>query len=103
MRDLNDFVVPRAANHWYSLGLHLLYETDSRYEETLFAMKNCKKNADDLCLEVFNKWTSLTESNPSWNQLIEALKSPRIKQLALAKELQEMLQAVSSAQVTANY
>ena len=88
LRDLANFVVPHASTKWYYLGLQLF---DERDEGVLHSMKmETSKRADEQCTEVFHHWLT-TKENPTWNELIESLKSPAVNLPNVASTIEKML------------
>ena len=88
LRDLANFVVPRASSRWYSLGIQLF---DPRDERVLHNMKTeSSKQPEQQCIEVFNHWLTTT-INPTWNKLIESLRSSAVNLPNVARTIEQML------------
>ncbi len=75
-------LVTACAAEWENIGLELKLSSG-----TLDAMKGPQKPPKDCLRDMLKKWLT-TSPNPSWQDLIEALKSPLVGQDALARELQ---------------
>ena len=89
-------VVPGAATKWRELGVELL-DTDS--EIVLSTIEtNYPKDVEECCKLMLDKWLK-TSVDASWNQLVQALKSPAIKLNYLAGELYQQLSEEESKQV----
>ena len=73
LRHLYNHVVPAVADKWRDLGVHLLDPSliDQRVLEVIAA--DHPHSVEDCCKKMFEKWLT-TQLNPSWSQLIEALK-----------------------------
>ena len=85
-------MVPTVAPKWRDLGIQLLDSEQQKYLNTIHA--NHPNNVEECCKLMFAKWLD-TETNASWNQLIEALKSPSLDLLQLAKEIEQNLLGTS--------
>ena len=48
------------------------------------------KRLEEQCTEVFHHWLT-TKKNPTWNELIESLKSPAVNLSNVASTIEEML------------
>jgi len=88
LRDLDNFVVPRASPKWYSLGLQLF---DPRDEGVLNSMRSeTNKRPEEHCRKVFNHWLQ-TKRNATWNKLIKCLKSQAVSLPSVASDVENML------------
>jgi len=68
---------------WYNLGLQLQVDVG-----TLDCFKAQYGDPGDQLREVARMWLT-TSDNPTWQAMVEALKSPVIEEARLAKELQQ--------------
>ena len=88
LRDLANFVVPKASARWYNLGLQLF---DPQDEGLLSSMKTeSSKRPEEQCTEVFHHWLT-TKKNATWNKLIKGLKSPAVNLPNVASTIENML------------
>ena len=85
---LNRHVRPNITAEWYDIGLELLDEEDECMLNTI--RLNYPENSDRCTTEMLQLWLA-RKSNPSWNQLIDALRAPHIKLEALASNIEGML------------
>ena len=88
MRDLVEFVVPKACVKWYNLGLRLFDPQDVGFLNSMKTVIN--KSPEEQCREVFNHWLT-SKKNPTWNKLIKSLKSQSVKLTCVATEIEELL------------
>ena len=79
LKDLHKYVVNEAALKWRDLGLELLPYERYGVLDNIEASSPC--NAAKCCWSVFQKWLMTTE-DASWNQLIRALRSVQLNDLA---------------------
>ena len=75
------------AEKWYDLGLELLEPGD---EHQLRLIKSNKLGKDESCREMLDLWTD-RQPNASWNQLIDALRSPGVEMNNVASKIQNLL------------
>ena len=86
MKDLLERVASQALDKWRVLGLELkisyhelrLIEMDKRYPIVCF-------------IEVFNIWRDNLDSPFTWATIVEALRSPRVNEQKLAKDIEDWL------------
>ena len=85
---LLDHVVPHVTPQWYVLGLKLLKED----QETHLDIIKLNHAGDDqmCCIKMFWHWLN-TNANASWQQLVEALRSPVVKLPVVAADIEKML------------
>jgi len=76
------------AKHWYDVGLELLDPEDENQLDTIGASKG--GNLNDCCGDMLHLWLK-KQPNATWNQLIEALKSPGIELYDVAAKIEGML------------
>ena len=82
---------------WYDLGLELLEQED---EEKLYEIKtNRPNNASECCTEMFQLWLRKC-TNPTWDQLIQALKDVDLN--SVATTIVEMLNPMEDTALYAN-
>ena len=83
MKDLNAFVIPKVATKWYELGLKLL---ETEYVTELDNIEaNFKTDVKRCCTEMFKNWLE-TQSDASWDQLIQAMKNMGLNSVAISTE-----------------
>ena len=104
LRDLHNYVVMEAAHKWSDLGRELLEDDQTRILEMIVVEYH---PYDDVrcCRRVFERWLE-TSADASWNQLIRALRSPRVHLYWLADQLEEMMSTeckIYSNTVATNY
>ena len=88
LRDLAEFVVPKASVKWYNLGLQLFDPQDKGVLDSISVQTN--KSSEEQCREVFNHWLT-TKKNATWNKLIRSLKSQSVRLPNVAREIEKML------------
>ena len=72
MKDLSKNVISLVATRWYDLGLELL---EAKYVRNLKIIEaNNRDDVSKCCRQMFMKWLE-TQTNASWSQLIQAVKS----------------------------
>ena len=80
MKDLNKHVIPLAAPRWYDLGLELL---ETKHERELDIIEtNYRNDAVTCCRKMFSKWLETQSDSASWDQLIQAVKSIEVNNVA---------------------
>ena len=85
---LLDHVVPHVTPQWYVLGVKLLKEDQ---ESQLDIIKSNHPSDNQMCcMEMFWYWLS-TNTDASWQQLIEALQLPIVKLPVVAADIEKML------------
>ena len=87
-RKLLDDVVPYVTPRWYVLGLKLLEEN----QETQLDVIKLNHAGDNqmCCMEMFWYWLG-TNTDATWRQLVEALRSPVVKLPVVAADIEKML------------
>ena len=88
LKDLDDHVVMNVADNWRSLGVQLLRPDQQNLLNIIAA--NHPGNVVACCQDVLRRWLNTTK-DATWNQLIEALRSPTIQLNHLADQLEQML------------
>ena len=86
LKDLHNLVVPRVANKWYELGIQLLNESQlPRLDEIRATHSNDRREG---CVEMLKCWLNI---NPgaSWDNLINALRTPVLELLATADDIEK--------------
>ena len=88
LKNLNDHVVNNVAHKWRDLGEQLLQPD----QETMLDIIEADQPSDvvSCCKRFFKKWRDTT-TNATWDQLIQALRSPSVQLVYLADQLQQML------------
>ena len=72
-----------SSSKWYDLGLELL---EQEHEEDLeIIKKNNPNDVSECCKQMFRLWLSKC-GNPTWDQLMQALKEIELSNLATAIE-----------------
>ena len=88
LKDLYDHVVNNFAAIWKDLGVQLLPPDQEKMLDIIAA--NHPNDVVSCCKCVFKEWLEKT-SGATWNQLIQALRSPSVQLPTLADQLQQML------------
>ena len=83
-RDLLNSLLPKAAK-WNSIGIQLGLSTDEL--DTIRA--NCI-DVEECLRKVLQKWHDKT-LNPTWREVITALRSPSLEEMRLAKDLEHKM------------
>jgi len=83
---LYDIVALRVAEKWWDLGVQLLVSDERQIATLIVIAANYPQNVVKCCQTMFEEWLEI-RNDASWNQLIEALKSPGIELLHLASEI----------------
>ena len=87
-KELLDHVVPHVTTHWYMLGVKLLKDDQASH---LDVIKSDHTGDNQMCcMQMFSYWLS-SNTDATWNQLIEALKSPVVKLTVVAAEVEKIL------------
>ena len=87
-RKLLDHVIPHVTPHWYDLGIKLLNEEQESQLDIIES--NHPDNKKECCKRMFWYWLS-TNTDASWQLLIEVLRSPAIELPVVAASIEEML------------
>ena len=88
---LQKLVIPYVATKWFELGAELLDE-DEEYK-----LDNIEFNHSDVskrCLEMFRTW--LKHTNPTWAQIVAALKSRGVDLASVADDLRKHFTGILS-------
>ena len=80
-------VIPEAAAHWWYLGIQLL---KSRMGTLSTIKANYPQDVNRCCQALLEKWLE-SQSDASWDQLIEALESPLVEMVYLAERIKSRL------------
>ena len=88
LKDLYNHVAGNVAAKWKELGVQLLRCDQTNQLDVIAA--NHPQNVVSRCQCVFENWLQ-TNVDATWNQLIEALKSPGIQLDYFAGKLEQML------------
>ena len=97
---LLDHVVPHVTPYWYDLGIKLLKEEEEAQLDVIES--NYADDKKECCKRMFWYWLS-TNTDASWQQLIEALQSSAIKLPVVAADIEKMLKGRHACMVGANY
>ena len=82
-----DHVVPHVTPYWYDLGIKLLREEQESHLDVIESNHDDKK---ECCKKMFWYWLS-TNTDASWQKLIEALRSPAVELPVVAADIEKML------------
>ena len=86
LRDLHNHVIPAVASKWRDLGVQLLNPSTS--DNILEIIKeNHPQDVMGCCKYMLQKWLD-TIPDASWNQLLEALRSPCVQLNFLADQVE---------------
>ena len=88
LKDICNWVVPYVTDKWERIFVQLL--GDENYNEMTIIRKDYHYSSETCCEAMFVKWLELCH-NPSWNDLINALRANSVKKFALAEQLVERL------------
>ena len=88
---LLNHVVPHVTPQWYLLGLNLLKE-DQESQLDIIKSNHAGDN-QTCCMEMFWCWLS-TNTEASWEQLVEALRSPFVKLPVVAADIEKMFTGI---------
>ena len=88
LKTLHDHVVMKVADRWKDLGVQLL-QSDQQHILNIIATDH-PNDAVKCCKCVLEKWLE-TAPDATWNQLIEALRSPSVHLIHLADQLEQMI------------
>ena len=87
-KELLDHVVPYVAARWYMLGVKLLKDDQGSH---LDVIKSDHTGDNRMCcMEMFSYWLK-SNTDATWQQLIEALQSPAIELAVVAADVEKML------------
>ena len=84
MKDLNKHVIPLVATRWYDLGLELL-ETKYAMTKLEIIQADNRNDVSKCCTQMFKKWLE-TQTDASWSQLVQAVKSIELNDVAASIE-----------------
>ena len=75
LKDLCNHVVQKVADKWRDIGIQLIDPTSARALDIIKA--NHPQDVTECCKCMLEKWLN-TKPDASWNQLLDALKSPSV-------------------------
>ena len=84
---LLDYVIPNVTSRWYILGVKLLKDQDLHLD---VIESNHAGDNEKCCMKMFWYWLN-TNTDATWLQIIDALRSPAVKLPAVAADLEKML------------
>ena len=86
-------MVPHVTPQWYLLGVKLLKEE----QETQLDIIESNHAGDNkkCCMDMFRYWLN-ANTDASWEQLIEALRSPAVELPVVAADIEKMLTGMAS-------
>ena len=82
-RDLLNNLLPKASR-WELIGIQLGLNQDIL--DTIKA--NSLRNVEECLTEVLKRWYNSTP-NPTWREVVDALRTPALDELRLAQELEQ--------------
>ena len=85
---LLDHVIPHVTSRWYTLGVKLLNEDQESYLDVIES--NHAGDNETCCMKMFWYWLN-TNTDATWQRLIEGLQSPAVKLSAVAADLGKLL------------
>ena len=88
LKDLYDHVVSNVAKNWKDVGVQLL-RSDQTHELNILET-NYPQDVVRCCKCALEKWLE-SSVDATWNQLIEALRSPSVRLDHFASELEQRL------------
>ena len=88
------------ATKWKNIGIELLEDKDIEKLDTI--RMNNSGNVIECCGEMLELWLR-KQPEATWNQLLEALRSPAIQLNNIASELEEMLLEEPTAKGTPKF
>ena len=88
LQDILNWVVPYVTDKWEKIFVQLLGDEHRHVMTTL--RKDYHGNSEDGCAAMFDQWLQLCP-NPTWNDLITALRANSVRKIALAEELVQRL------------
>ena len=83
-----DHVVPHVTPYWYDLGIKLLREDQDSHLDVIES--NHADNKKECCKKMFWYWLS-TNTDATWQKLVEALRSPAVELPVVAADIEKML------------
>ena len=81
---LLDWVAPYVTDKWEKICVQLLGDEHRHVMNTI--RRDHSKSSEDSCQVMFEQWLQLSP-NPSWNDVINALRANSVRKIALAEEL----------------
>ena len=87
-KKLLDHVVPYVSSRWYTLGVKLLREDQESHLDVI--KLNHTGDNQMCCIQMFSYWLS-SNTDATWKQLIEALRSPAVDLSVVAAKIEKML------------
>ena len=86
LKDISNWVVPYVTDKWEKICVQLLGDEHRHVMTTI--RKDYHHSSEDGCEAMFKEWLDLCP-NPSWNDLINALRANSVRKIALAEQLVE--------------
>ena len=83
--ELDRHVIPKIAHKWFQLGQYFRLDLKFLHDTETYM----KDNTTASCKVMFTEWLMRPELQPSWEKLIEALKSDVVSATELAAELSD--------------
>ena len=84
LQDISNWVVPYVTDKWEKIFVQLLGDEHRHVMATL--RRDYQGNSEDGCHAMFEQWLQLCP-NPTWDDLITALRATSVRKIALAEEL----------------
>ena len=88
LKDISNWVVPYVTDKWEKICVQLLGDEHRHVMTTI--RKDYHHNSEAGCEVMFEQWLELCP-NPSWNDLINALRANSVRKISLAEQLIERL------------
>ena len=88
IKKLLDHVIPSVTPCWYILGVKLLKEGQESHLNIIES--NRAGDNKNCCLDMFRYWLD-TNTDASWQKLIEALRSPAVELPVVAANIDKIL------------
>ena len=86
LRDLHNIVIPKISNDWYEVGIQLFSDSQlPKLDEIRAVYSNDRRGG---CVEMLKYWLKIT-LEPTWDNLIHALRSPGLELLAVANDIEK--------------
>ena len=96
---LLDHVVPHVTLRWYDLGVKLLKEEQELQLDVIEG--NYADDKKECCKKMFWYWIS-TNTDASWQKLIEALRSPAVELPVVAADIEKMITGSQHCMIEVN-
>ena len=88
LKDISEWVVPFVTDRWEKIFIQLL---DEKHHHVMTQIRDDYNHCEKACQAMFEQWLIELCPNPSWNDLISALRAKSVRKIALAEQLVERL------------